>query len=201
MEKQTYIFIGMSGSGKGTQVALLQEYLKRKDPETPIFYYQSGNQFREFIKGDTYAAKIAKEAIDRGERAPDFLAMWLWSDTFVKNLTGNEHIIIDGSPRSLNEAQNLDINMKFFRREQPVVVHLKVSPDWSYQHLKERASKEGRKDDNDEGIRKRIAWFEQDVLPAVNYYRRDRDYDFIELNGERTIEEVHKELIAQLFGE
>lgn len=201
MNKETFIFIGASGCGKGTQVALLKERLAQKTPDTPIFYMQTGQYFREFIKGGSYAAQMAREAIDKGERAPDFLAMYLWSDIFVKNLTGKEHLILDGSPRSLNEAQNLDIAMKFFRREQPAVVYIKVSPEWSIQHLLERAKKEGRADDSLEGIKKRVAWFEQDVLPAINYYRRDRDYDFIEVDGERSIEEVHRDIIANLFGE
>lgn len=200
MHKETFIFIGASGCGKGTQVALLKDELAKKDPTTPIFYLQTGQYFRDFIKGDSYAALMAREAIDKGERAPDFLAMYLWSDIFVKNLTGKEHLILDGSPRSLNEAQNLDIAMKFFKREQPVVVYIKVSPEWSVQHLLERAKKDARADDSIDGIRKRVAWFEQDVLPAINYYRRDRDYDFVEINGEQPIEKVHKDIMLHLFG-
>lgn len=198
--KITVLFIGASGSGKGTQVKLLKEYLRSKDPETPIFYLQTGEYFRSFIKGDTYAAEIAREANTRGARQPDFLAMWLWSDIFVKNIHGKEHLIIDGSPRSLNEAQNLDIAMKFFRRVQPIVIYINVSHAWSEAHLLERSQKEGRVDDSLESIKKRIAWFDTDVLPAVNYYRRDRDYDFIEVNGERPIEEVHADIMEQLFG-
>jgi adenylate kinase len=201
MEKLTLIFIGASGSGKGTQVALLKDYIQKKDPTTPIFYLQTGQHFREFIKQENLAARIARETVDNGERAPDFLAMHLWSEVFVANLTGNEHLILDGSPRSLNEAQNLDIALKFFRREQPVVVYIRVSPDWSVNHLLERAAKEGRADDNEEAIKKRVAWFDRDVMPAVNYYRRDRDYDFIEIDGERTVDEVQREIIANLFGE
>lgn len=201
MKKDTFLFIGASGSGKGTQVKLLKEYMRKKDPETSIFYLQTGQYFRDFIKGDTYAAEMAKVANGKGERQPDFLAMWLWSDIFVKNLTGNEHLIIDGSPRSLNEAQNLDIAMKFFRREQPVVIHLEVSPEWSEQHLIDRGHQEGRVDDDVSSIRKRLAWYERDVVPAINYYRRDRDYDFIEINGEGSIEDVHREIIANVYGE
>ena len=106
--KETFIFIGASGSGKGTQVSLLKAHLARKNPETPIFYLQTGQYFREFIKGDSLAAGIAKHAIDNGERAPDFLAMYIWSKVFVENLTGNEHLIIDGSPRSINERRCSD---------------------------------------------------------------------------------------------
>jgi adenylate kinase len=201
MEQHTLIFIGMSGCGKGTQVGLLRDHIASKDPGRPLFYLQTGQHFREFIKQENCAARIAKEEVDRGERAPDFLAMYLWSDVFVKNLTGKEHLIIDGSPRSVNEAQNLDIALKFFRRERPAVVHLHVSPEWALQHLLERAEKEGRKDDSREGILKRLSWYERDVMPAVNLYRRDRDYDFIEVNGEQSIDSVHREIIANLFGE
>lgn len=201
MHKETLIFIGASGCGKGTQVKLLMEELKQRTPDTSIFYLQTGQYFREFIKGENLAARIAREAVEKGERAPDFLAMHLWSEVFVQNLTGNEHLILDGSPRSLNEAQNLDIALKFFRRENPAVVHIKVSNDWSFQHLKERSAIEGRADDNDESIRRRISWYERDVIPAVNYYRRDRDYEFLEIDGERPIDAVHRDIMAHLFGE
>lgn len=203
MENLTLIFIGMSGCGKGTQIELLSEYLERKEPNIPVFHMQIGQYFRDFVSRDTYAAEIARKNMKEGKRGADFLAMWMWSNVMVKNLTGKEHLILDGSPRSLNEAQNLDIAMKFFKREQPVVIHLKVSSKWSEQHLLERAKKQesDRSDDVLENIRKRIAWYEQDVLPAVEFYRRDRDYDFMEIDGERTIEEVHKSIVHQLFGE
>jgi len=201
MEKQTYIFIGASGCGKGTQVALLKEYLAKKDPDRSIFYMQTGQHFREFIKEENFAAHIARQTVESGGRAPDFLAMYIWSKVFVEHLKEDQHLIIDGSPRSLNEAQNLDIALKFFKREQPAVIYINVSNDWSTQHLLERVQKEGRVDDNEESIRKRLTWYERDVLPAVEMYRRDRQYDFVEINGERTVEEVHRDIIANLFGE
>lgn len=201
MKKQTFIFIGASGSGKGTQVKLLMEFLKAKDPETPIFYMQMGNYFREFVKGEGFAPMVAREAMRCGERLPDFLAMWLWSDIFVKNLTGSEHLIIDGSPRSIGEAKNLDFAMKFFKREQPTVIHLEVSQKWSEEHLLARAKAEGRVDDTIESIRKRLLWYEHDVVPAINWYRRDREYDFIEIDGERSIEDIHNDILAYLSRE
>ena len=200
MTKETFIFIGSSGSGKGTQVGLLKEELHKKDASVPIFYLQTGQYFREFIKTSSLAASIAKEAVDKGERAPDFLAMYIWSKIFIENLTGNEHLIVDGSPRSLSEAKNLDIALKFFRRERPVVIYIRVSKNWSTEHLLARAQKENRADDTAESIGRRMAWFERDVLPAVEKFRRDRDYDFIEVNGEQSIEAVHRDIMTQVFG-
>lgn len=200
MNTETFIFIGSSGSGKGTQVGLIKEELIKKNPETPIFYLQTGQYFREFIKSSSLAAQIAKTAIDNGERAPDFLAMYIWSKVFTENLTGNEHLIIDGSPRSLNEARNLDIALKFFKREHPAVIYLKVSRGWSFDHLMARAEKETRKDDTAESINKRLDWFDTDVLPAIEKFRRDRDYDFVEINGEQSIDAVHRDIMANVFG-
>lgn len=198
---RTFIFIGPSGCGKGTQVRLLREYLAKKEPEFSQFYLQTGHHFREFVKGDTYAANISRDALNTGERQPDFLAMWIWSNTFIKNLHGTEHLIIDGSPRSMNEQQNLDIALKFFRRAQPVVIYMKVSHDWALTRMLGRAKEEGRADDTEDAIRKRLAWYESDVSPVVEHYRRDRDYDFIEIDGERNIEDVHREIISKIFGE
>ena len=201
MESRTFIFIGASGSGKGTQVKLLQQYLEKNDPKIPIFWLQTGQYFRDFVKGDTYAATIARKAQEEGSRQPDFLAMWIWSDIFVKNLKGHEHLIVDGSPRSLNEAQNLDIAMKFFGRKMPTVVYINVHRRWSREHLLDRAKKENRLDDTAESIEKRLTWFDNDVKPAIEYYRRDRDYNFVEINGENSIEEVNREILSKVFGE
>lgn len=64
-----------------------------------------------------------------------------------------------------------------------------------------RAKEEGRLDDTEEGIKKRLSWYQRDVMPVVEYYKRDRDYDFYEVDGERSIEDVHREIISKVFGE
>ena len=200
MKKETFIFIGASGCGKGTQVELLKGELTKRDPGTPIFHLQTGQHFREFAKEQSYAAHIAREAQERGELLPGFLSMWLWSDVFIKNLTGGEHLVIDGSPRTVDEAEHLDVALKFFKRATPTVVFIKVSPEWSRTRMKDRAEKEGRTDDTEAGIANRLAWFDREVLPTVLRYRRDRDYHFIEINGEQNIAEVSREILEKVFG-
>ncbi len=196
----TFIFIGPSGCGKGTQVKLLRKYLEEKYPEFTQFYLQSGDHFREFVKGNTYAANISRDSLNNGERQPDFLAMWIWSNQFINNLNGKEHLIIDGSPRSLDEQMNLDIALKFFKKTQPKVIYLNVGMDWALERMLGRAQEEGRIDDTREAISKRLGWYQRDVMPVVEKYERDRDYDFYEINGELSIEEVHNEIISKIFG-
>ncbi len=196
---RTFIFIGPSGCGKGTQVKLLREYLGTNYPEYTQFYLQSGDHFREFVKGNSYAANISRDSLNRGERQPDFLAMWIWSTQFINNLTGKEHLIIDGSPRSLDEAMNLDIALKFFKRNRPTVIFMNVSMNWALERMLGRAQDEGRLDDTKEAIEKRLNWYQRDVFPVVEKYKRDRDYDFFEINGELSIPEVHIEIISKVF--
>jgi len=196
MDLKTFIFIGRSGCGKGTQVKLLMERLKESKEDEKIFYLQTGQHFRDFIKGEGLANKLADEIMDIGGRQPDFLAVWIWSNAFLKNVKNAEHLIIDGTPRSLNEARILDTAMKFYKREKPIIVYIDVTREWSEERLLAR----GRADDLEiEDIRKRLDWFEDDVLPAVSFYRENPDYDFIYVNGEQTIEEVNKEIMKKVF--
>ncbi len=196
MELKTFIFIGRSGCGKGTQVKLLTDYLREATPEENIFYLQTGQHFRDFVKEEGFANKMASEIMEEGGRQPDFLAVWIWANSFLKNVRNEEHLIVDGTPRSLNEARILDTAMKFYKREKPTIVYIDVSRQWSEERLLAR----GRADDLEiEDIRKRLDWFEDDVLPAVSFYRENSDYDFIFINGEQTIEEVHGEVMKKVF--
>lgn len=199
MNPQTFIFIGRSGCGKGTQVELLKKYLARISPETGIFYLETGQRFRDFVKEDHATAERARAFMKESRRQPDFLAVWMWSHVFVEELTKEsdeaKHWIIDGTPRALPEAVVLDTAMEFYARTKPYVVHLNVTREWSEKHLKSR----GRADDkNDEDIKRRLDWYEKDVVPAIDWYKLHSGYHFLDIHGEQPIEAVHAELIAKV---
>ena len=138
MTLQTFIIIGRSGSGKGTQADLLQEYIKKQDSETEILYVESGDEFREFLKSDSYSSKLAKEVNTKGELQPAFLAIWVWADYLTKNLNDKKHLILDGTPRKLNEAHVLDGAFSFYKRSNVNVIYINVSEDWATNRLKDR---------------------------------------------------------------
>ncbi|MBX4210766.1 nucleoside monophosphate kinase [Candidatus Parcubacteria bacterium] len=195
MRSHTVIFIGRSGCGKGTQAKLLMEHLTREDPHRPIEYIETGKRFRSFIEDEGYTNKLSKVIYNRGGRQPDFLAVWMWSHLFMETLSGNEHIFIDGAPRSLLEAQILDTALSFYGRTKPLIIHLNVSRKWSEKHLMSR----GRSDDIDLAlIKRRLDWFEEDVVPAVEYYSNHPGYHFMEVDGEQGIDNVHNEIVENL---
>lgn len=194
MNQKVFIFIGRSGCGKGTQGDLLTEYLKKINPERDMLHIQSGGEFREFIKGDSATQKISKALYEADKLQPEFLSVYMWINVLLREYKGTQHLIFDGTPRRKHEAGVLDSIFDFYNLSNPYVIHLDISEKVATERLTERH----RQDDKQEDIKKRLAWFLTDVVPAIDYYRNNPKYTFIRLDGERSIEEVHKELIQKI---
>ena len=121
----------------------------------------------------------------------------MWGDIMIREVTGNEHIILDGTPRRLREAMILDTACVFFKRKFPVIINIEVSKEWSKERLKGRK----RADDIDEAeVEKRLNWFDAEVVPAINWFRSTDGYRVVDINGEQPIEEVYDDMISALFG-
>ena len=193
MQKQFFIVIGRPGCGKGTQADLLKKVLEERR-YTDVLHISTGEGFREFVGGDTYISKMAKEVNDTGGLQPEFLAVWNWANIFIKKLKGGETIILDGAPRKPFESKILHSAIHFLGYEKPTVMHVDVSEGWARERLLAR----GRGDDNKEDVERRLSWFETEVLPAFQTYLADPRYRVLRINGEQTIEEVHQEIVSKL---
>ena len=194
MFPQNFIFIGMSGCGKGTQAKLLGEYLKKIDPEREVFFLETGAEFRKFIQGEGYTQRLSKKIYDEGGSQPEFLSVYMWSHLIAENFKEDEHLIVDGTPRRFHEAGALDSIFNFYNREKPYLIFLNIGEKWAVKRLLGR----GRIDDNHDDIKARLDWYETDVVPAINFYRNNLKYNFLEINGEQTIEKVHQDIWDKL---
>lgn len=195
MELKTFIFIGRSGCGKGTQAELLIEYLKKVTPDIPIQYLETGAQFRELIARSNHTALLARDIMDAGGLQPSFLAVHSWSHLFIENMTGKEHLIIDGSPRRLDEAKVLVDAFRFYHRAAPTLLYINISKKWSADRLLAR----GRFDDSKKDIEERLSWFDTQVLPAVEQMKKESEFIVHDINGEQTIEKVHQEILSKIL--
>ncbi len=190
-EPQTLIFIGRAGSGKGTQAELLIKHLKSTYPDHPVLYAYTGDRFREFVSKDTYSSRLAREVNDAGGLQPSFAAVTMWGNLLFDKMVGGEHLIFDGTPRTYSEALMLDTAMDFYQRAEPKVIYLNIHDDCAHGRL----TKRGRVDDHSEGIKKRLAWFEKDVVPALDYFRTNPRYTVLEIDGDKGIEEIHHQIV------
>ncbi len=195
MSPQTIIFIGRSGCGKSTQAKLLAEYIEKTDTDRrQIYQVETGAKFRSFITQNNLTSTLSKRVYENVEKQPDFLAITMWTQAFIDNLTGEEHVMIDGAPRSLPEAYILDGALNFYGRKANIV-YLNVSREWSEKMLTAR----GREDDSSAmKIKKRLDWFDKDVIPAIEFFKQGKFHNLIEVKGERLAEEVLADIVAGL---
>jgi adenylate kinase family enzyme len=160
-----------------------------------VYYLESGAKFRDFVSQSGYTAELSNAVMKKGELQPAFLAIHIWSHLMIEHMDAKRHIMIDGTPRKLDEAKILDGAFKFYGRVKPKIVYVNVSDAWSIARLEGR----GRADDKSlDEVKKRLSWFNTDVIPAIDFYKTNPDYDFLDINGEQTIEQVQAEILAKL---
>ncbi|MFA6601738.1 MAG: nucleoside monophosphate kinase [Candidatus Paceibacterota bacterium] len=194
MKSHSFIFIGRSGCGKGTQIKLLEEYLKTKDPDHKAITISTGEFLREFITGPSLTQRMCNEAYGSGGLQPEFITVHMWVKPLVENYTGKEHIFFDGTPRKYHEAGVLQSVFSFYKLEKPWVINIDISVEEATKRLLARK----RMDDSEDDIRKRLAWYESDVVPTIGYYNDSAEYHFLKINGERPIEEIHADIVKRL---
>jgi adenylate kinase family enzyme len=193
MQKQVYIFIGQSGSGKGTQAKLLEEKIKNQNIGD-TFRIETGSIFRHLIKKDNFIAKRTKEMIDEGKLPPSFLGIHAWSHALIEGYTGDQHVFIDGTPRIVDEIPAL-LSLFEFLNWYPNVINIDVGDEWSHDRLIAR----GRTDDKEESdVWSRIQWFHQSVAPAIELLKNSPRVTVHHIFGEQTIEKVHQDICISL---
>lgn len=195
MPPQAFIFYGLSGSGKGTQAKLLIEHLAKVEPTRETIYIETGARIRGYI-GDNagYTRDMIKNVLEKGGLLPEFVPIWLWSNLLIDRFTGKENLVLDGAARRPHESPVVEGALKFYGFENVTVVSINVSREWARERLKGR----GRYDDSDDDIDRRFDWYEKNTKPAADYFRKLPGVKFLDINGDRSIEEVHKDIIKKL---
>jgi len=190
---QTFVFFGIVGSGKGTQVKLLTEFLKNRDGLESV-YTSTGDEYRKLIANGNYTSGLVKDSITRGELQPNFLTNSIFTNILISSLTSEKHLFADGFPRTINQAQAFEEMMKFYGRKDIKIIYIELSKEEAVKRLKLR----GRHDDTDAGIAKRFDEYVNNVIPSMDYFKGKENYTIYTINGEQTVEDVHKDIISKL---
>ncbi|NCN11920.1 AAA family ATPase [Candidatus Kaiserbacteria bacterium] len=195
MEPMTVIFIGPQGSGKGTQIELLRRVISEKDPARRVVDIQTGRRFRALAaKHETFAERKISETLDTGALQPDFLTHILWGQAMIDQLDPKSHLLIDGFPRTVMQADVLDDAFDFFDRKQVHVMNLDTPEATVRQRMYERA----RADDTTDSIETRLRWYREDTIPVLNFYRTRPDTVVHDLVGTDSIDGVHQQILTAL---
>jgi adenylate kinase len=195
MKALTVIFIGPQGSGKGTQIEKLDKVMIERDPVRRVVDIQTGRRFRALAaRSETFAEKKVVRTLDTGVLQPDFLTYVLWGEAMMDQLDSKSHLLIDGFPRTVKQADVLDEALDFFERTNVHIINL----DTPEEVVRERMSSRARADDTNESIEERLRWYREDTLPVLDYYRARPDTHVHDIDGTDTVEGVHAQILKAL---
>lgn len=152
------VLLGPPGAGKGTQAVKLAEKLE-------IPHLSTGDLFRENIGNGTELGLEAKRYLDAGDLVPSELTNELVDDRLSNPDTGNG-FILDGYPRSVQQAKALHDMLERRGSQLDAVLEFRVSEEVLLERLKAR----GRADDTDEIILNRMKVYRDETAPLIEYY-------------------------------
>lgn len=206
--KLKLLFFGPPGAGKGTQAKMVAE-------EFNIEHISTGDILREAVSKGTELGKKAKAIMDRGDLVPDEIMNGLVKEKLIEL----DSFILDGYPRTLEQAQFLDRTLKELNKEIDAALLIDVSEEEVVKRISNRRvcpkcgkvynlitlkPKEDEKcdvcgtkivqrdDDKEEVVRGRYKVYKANTEPVIEYYRKNNK--IITVNGDQDVEEVTKEL-------
>ncbi|UBX98212.1 adenylate kinase family protein [Mycoplasmopsis synoviae] len=211
MISKNLILMGMPGSGKGTLAKELIKISKLK-------HISTGNILRNEIQNKTELGKLVEEIMVQGKYVSDDILNEMVKKTLLDAKENNELIILDGYPRTINQAKFLDsLNIEFKivelvaplnlitkrlsgRRECP---KCKASYNVFFQPPKQENKCDldaqelvSRKDDNAESIAKRLEIFKKETSPLFEYYKSKNN--LVKISSESNPKLIAIELLKSL---
>lgn len=188
-----FFFLGFSGSGKDTQAELLKEFLEKRDGEGLVLWISTGDILRDMVAKGSYAGGVIdKKLLKAGELAPPFLATFFWAEAAIRELKEDQHLIFPSSPRTSEEARNLDDFAAFFDRKSVFPIFLELTREEAFERLIGR----GREDDTPETINHRLDYFEREVMPAIKYFQKESPNKLVRIDGNpRDVQKIHQEIL------
>ena len=153
------VLLGPPGAGKGTQAAKLAEKLD-------VPHVSTGDLFRHNISNETQLGLEAKKYLDAGDLVPATLTNALVDDR-LDDADAANGFILDGYPRSVEQAEALRDMLAKRNLQLDAVVEFRVSEDELLTRLKSR----GRADDTEDVILNRMKVYRDETAPLLDYYQ------------------------------
>lgn len=170
------IILGAPGSGKGTQALRLAERFKLR-------HISTGDLLRNAVAAKTELGRQVEAVMQAGELVSDEIVLKLIMEVF--DAPGEwDGWILDGYPRSDDQAEALEDVLSANREVVDAVIYLDVADDVVTNRLLARK----RGDDTPEAIRKRLEVYKKDTMPVLDFY--ELRYDVHRVDGSESIEEV-----------
>lgn len=211
-----FIIFGSPGVGKGTQAKIISEKLN-------IPHISTGDILRKAIKEETTLGIKAKEIVEQGELVPDDVMGGIIRDRILQDDCKNG-FILDGFPRTLNQAEVLDDILSNINKNNLIVLKLDAKDSVIINRLSSRRGCSNcgaivnladlveenkcpkcksvgtlfkRKDDEESVIKNRLDIYEKTTAPVLEFYK-NRNSKVIHIDGSQSVDEVTDSIMGQI---
>ncbi|MDB9920338.1 adenylate kinase [Actinomycetota bacterium] len=157
------VFMGPPGAGKGTQAALLSTQLG-------IPHISTGDIFRANVSAGTPLGIEAQSYMDAGEYVPDGVTNEMVRDRLTHE-DARPGFILDGYPRTVEQVAELDAMLSAEKSKIDYVIELTVDVDVVVARLVKRSAEQGRTDDTEEVLRRRLEVYAEQTVSLVEVYQ------------------------------
>jgi adenylate kinase len=178
------ILFGPPAAGKGTQA-------KRLVAEHGMVQLSTGDMLRAARTSGTELGKRVAGVMDRGELVSDEIVIALIEERLPEAEAAGG-AIFDGFPRTLAQAQALDLLLQGRGRRIDRVIRLRVDHEALVARMAKRFAEEGRADDNPEAFKTRLAAYEAQTAPLLPYY--EQQGVLFEVDGMGPVDQVAAEI-------
>lgn len=183
------VFLGPPGAGKGTQAALLAQSQK-------IPHISTGEIMRAAIASGSKLGAEVKGFLDAGKLVPDSMVIDLIDGRLTEPDCSNG-FLLDGFPRTVEQAQALDTLLTRRGMKLTHVVEIKVPDEVLLDRIKGRSIQgSGRSDDNPEVMKNRLKVYWEQTAPVTAFYKQNQTVT--EVNGLGSIEEISARIRSAL---
>jgi len=182
------VIMGPQGAGKGTQAARLAEQLA-------IPAISTGDIFRANIKGGTELGRLAQEYTAKGDLVPDSVTNAMVRDRLAQD-DAAQGFILDGYPRNAAQVVELDTILTDLGVALDGVVELTADRDELLARLAKRAEIEGREDDTEEAIARRLDIYAEQTAPLTSAY--DERGLLVRVDGIGDVDEITGRIVTAL---
>jgi adenylate kinase len=171
------VLFGPPGAGKGTQSQkLIDQY--------QLIHLSTGDLLRSQIADKTELGLKAQEYMNKGELVPDAVVIGMIADKIKSNAQA-VGFIFDGFPRTVAQAQALDVMLTANKTAISGMVALVVDEAELTQRILLRGQTSGRADDQDESlVKKRVSEYNTKTKPVADFYAAQQKFTAIEGVGE-----------------
>ena len=188
------VLFGPPAAGKGTQA-------KRIHEKHGIAHLSTGDMLRAAIAAETEIGKKAKAVMDKGQLVPDEIVVGIIAERIAEPDCA-KGFVLDGFPRTVNQAKALDDMLAGKGRAVGVVIVMEVDEAALLKRVENRAAdakakgEPVRSDDDPETFKKRLAVYKAETAPILPYY--EGQGKIRRVNGMNSIGEVAAQIDAIL---